>query len=132
MTFKRRRRVNTAMPANTAMPMFLTSETEMHICALNIRRRFHLQACRWTVLFNQGCALFHSWEEGRRLVKGVELLGVWLLKDRCYNYYKCKSKCTSRAEDCKCKSKCTSRAEDCDGDEGRDRENTGEGGQSLP
>ena len=32
MTFKRRRRANTAMPANIAMLMFLTScETEMHI-----------------------------------------------------------------------------------------------------
>ena len=32
MMFKRRTRANTAIPANTAMPMYLTgSETEMHI-----------------------------------------------------------------------------------------------------
>ena len=32
MTFKCQRRANIAMPANTAVPMFLTScETEMHI-----------------------------------------------------------------------------------------------------
>ena len=32
MTFKRQRQANIAMPANTAMPMFLTScDTETHI-----------------------------------------------------------------------------------------------------